>query len=74
MEFENQWELLKDTYPSIHDNTWLKTMYDIRENWVPCCMKDVFMAGLSISQRSESINSFFDGYVHSQTPILEFVF
>ena len=29
MKFENQWELLKDIYPSIHDNTWLNTMYNI---------------------------------------------
>ena len=58
MEFENQWELLKDMYPSIHDNAWLNTMYDIRESWVPCYLKDVFMVGMSTSQRSESINSF----------------
>ena len=49
-------------------------MYDIRENWVHCYLNDVFMVEMSTNQRFESINSFFDSYVHSQTPISEFVF
>lgn len=41
-------------------------------SWVPAYFKDVFTAGMSSSQRSESINSFFDGYVHAMTPLNEF--
>jgi uncharacterized protein YkwD len=33
---------------------------------VPAYMKDTFWAGMNTTQRSESMNSFFDGYVHSQ--------
>ena len=36
-------------------------------------MRDKFFAGMTSSQRSESMNSFFDGFVHSQTPLANFV-
>jgi hypothetical protein len=36
-------------------------------------LKDTFWAEMSTTQRSESINSFFDGYVYSQTTLKEFV-
>ncbi|KAK1357664.1 hypothetical protein POM88_050920 [Heracleum sosnowskyi] len=32
-----------------------------------------FFAGIKSSQRSESINAFFDGFVHSNTPLSEFI-
>ena len=35
--------------------------------WVPAYMKHLFWAGMKTTQRSESINSFFDGYVHKTT-------
>lgn len=36
-------------------------------------MKDTFFAGMSTTQRSESINSFFDKYVSRKTTLKEFV-
>jgi hypothetical protein len=36
-------------------------------------MKDTFWAGMNTTQRSESMNAFFDGYVHSRTTLKEFV-
>jgi hypothetical protein len=41
--------------------------------WVPPYMKDTFWAGMNSTQRSESMNAFFYGYVHSQTTLKEFV-
>ena len=35
-------------------------------------MKDVFWAGMSTTQRSESMNAFFDGYVNSKTTLKQF--
>ncbi|XP_020244988.1 protein FAR1-RELATED SEQUENCE 7-like [Asparagus officinalis] len=52
---------------------WLQIVYKCREHWVPCYLKDTFFAGMRSSQRSESINAFFDGYVNSQTQLHEFV-
>nr|ABN08815.1 hypothetical protein MtrDRAFT_AC160516g62v2 [Medicago truncatula] len=36
-------------------------------------MNDTFFGGLSTTQRSESINSFFDKYVCKKTTLKEFV-
>lgn len=33
----------------------------------------IIFAGMKSSQRSESINAFFDGFVHSSTPLSEFI-
>jgi hypothetical protein len=40
---------------------------------VPAYMKDTFWAGMTTTQRSESMNAFFDDYVHSRTTLKEFV-
>mgnify|MGYP005796050961 FL=1 len=36
-------------------------------------MKDAFWAGMSTTQRSESMNAFFDGYVNAKTTLKHFV-
>ncbi|XP_040996090.1 protein FAR-RED IMPAIRED RESPONSE 1-like [Juglans microcarpa x Juglans regia] len=71
-EFEKSWDELIDTY-HLHDNVWLKSLYTEREYWVPAFLKDCFWAGMSTTQRSESMNAFFDGYVHAKTNLKEFV-
>lgn len=39
---------------------------------MPCFLKTTFWAGMSTTQ-SESMNAFFDGYVHSKTSLKQFV-
>ena len=55
------------------DDSWLMKMYMLRGHWVNAYLKDVFCAGMTTSQRSESINSFFDGFVNAYTKLVEFV-
>ncbi|XP_035547269.1 protein FAR-RED IMPAIRED RESPONSE 1-like [Juglans regia] len=69
-EFEKSWDELIDTY-HLHDNVWLKSLYTEREYWVPAFLKDCFWVGMSTTQRSESMNAFFDGYVHAKTKLKE---
>ncbi|XP_042979839.1 protein FAR1-RELATED SEQUENCE 1-like [Carya illinoinensis] len=71
-EFETYWDGLLNTY-DLHDNVWLKSLYVNREHWVPVFLKEYFWAGMSTTQRSESMNAFFDGYVHAMTNLKEFV-
>ncbi|KAG6669101.1 hypothetical protein CIPAW_01G219800 [Carya illinoinensis] len=71
-EFENSWNILKDTF-NLHENAWLQSLYAEREFWVPVYLKNTFWAGMSTTQRSESMNAFFDGYVHARTNLKEFV-
>ncbi|XP_035549729.1 protein FAR1-RELATED SEQUENCE 5-like [Juglans regia] len=71
-EFEERWGQLLDKY-DLRGNNWLESLYEERTFWVPVYLKDVFWAGMSTTQRSESMNAFFDGYVHSGTTLKEFV-
>ncbi|XP_035551761.1 protein FAR1-RELATED SEQUENCE 1-like [Juglans regia] len=71
-EFEKHWGLFLDTY-NLHDHAWLQSLYSERMHWVPVYLKDAFWVGMSTTQRSESMNAFFDGFVHSSTRLKEFV-
>ena len=44
-----------------------------QKRWVPIFVKETFWAGMSTTQRSESMNAFFDGYVNSKTTLKQFV-
>ncbi|XP_052198420.1 protein FAR1-RELATED SEQUENCE 5-like [Diospyros lotus] len=71
-EFEEAWNSMIEKY-ALHDNDWLSGLYKERGRWVPCFMKTSFWAGMSTKQRSEGMNAFFDGYVHSKTSLKQFV-
>ena len=71
-EFEERWGRFIEKY-HLESHEWLLELYNERYYWVPAFVKDTFWAGMSTTQRSESINAFFDGYVHHQTTLKEFV-
>ncbi|XP_022845995.1 protein FAR-RED IMPAIRED RESPONSE 1-like [Olea europaea var. sylvestris] len=71
-EFENGWMNMICRF-DLHNNDWLLGLYENRCKWVPCFLKITFWAGMSTTQRSESMNAFFDGYVHSKTFLKQFV-
>ncbi|GKV25485.1 hypothetical protein SLEP1_g34922 [Rubroshorea leprosula] len=71
-KFEERWQEMIRRFELVEDE-WLQTLYEEREHWVPVYMKDAFFGGMSTTQRSESINSFFDKYVGKKTSLKEFV-
>ncbi|XP_024636609.2 protein FAR-RED IMPAIRED RESPONSE 1-like [Medicago truncatula] len=71
-DFMEKWEKMIECY-ELHDNEWLKGLFDERHRWVPVYVRDTFWAGMSTTQRSESMNAFFDGYVNSKTSLKQFV-
>ncbi|KAF5475525.1 hypothetical protein F2P56_007323 [Juglans regia] len=71
-EFEKCWDQLLTTY-NLHENAWLQSLYVEREHWVPVFLKECFWVEMSTMQRSESMNIFFDDYVHSMTNLKKFV-
>ncbi|KAI3514158.1 hypothetical protein L1887_12477 [Cichorium endivia] len=71
-EFETNWEVIRTKY-NIEPNSWITDMYNQRIHWAKAFLKDVFFAGMTTSGRSESIHSFFDGFVNSKTMLNEFV-
>ncbi|KAL6551959.1 hypothetical protein OROGR_008113 [Orobanche gracilis] len=71
-DFMKMWEKMIEVY-ELQENEWLKGLFDERYRWVPVYLKSTFWAGMSTTQRSESMNSFFDGYVTSKTALKQFV-
>ncbi|XP_042963494.1 protein FAR1-RELATED SEQUENCE 5-like [Carya illinoinensis] len=71
-EFEKCWDELITSY-NLQENAWLRSLYVDRKHWVPAFLKESFWAGMSTTQQSESMNAFFDGYVHAKTNLKEFV-
>ncbi|GKC41070.1 FAR1-related sequence 5-like protein [Tanacetum coccineum] len=71
-DFESQWVVLRDKY-NLKTSNWMMEMYKQRKFWVSAFFKDIFLAGMTTSGRSESIHSFFDGFMNSKTMLNEFV-
>ncbi|XP_065852917.1 protein FAR1-RELATED SEQUENCE 5 [Euphorbia lathyris] len=70
-EFESCWLSLVDRY-ELQDHEWLQTVYSARSQWVPVYLRDTFFAEMSITQRSDSMNSYFDGYINASTNLNQF--
>ncbi|XP_061375406.1 protein FAR1-RELATED SEQUENCE 5-like [Gastrolobium bilobum] len=71
-EFEDKWHRLIVEYRLI-GNEWMHSLYSIRSSWIPIFNRSTFFAGMHTTQRSESINAFFDDFVTSGTTLNEFV-
>ncbi|KAI8549703.1 hypothetical protein RHMOL_Rhmol06G0045800 [Rhododendron molle] len=71
-EFKDAWGVFIKKY-KLEDNEWLHGLYLERNRWVPAFVKDVFWAGMSSTQRSESMNHYFDDYINSKTTLKQFV-
>ncbi|XP_077249076.1 protein FAR1-RELATED SEQUENCE 5-like [Tasmannia lanceolata] len=71
-ECEMEWRRLCLKY-KIDENDWLSKMWELRIHWVPAYWKGTFTAGMTSSQRSESMNAFFDGFVNQKTSLRDFV-
>lgn len=71
-DFDNRWEKILDRFELRQDEC-MQSLYEDRKLWAPTFMKDVFLGGMSTAQRSESVNSFFDKYVHRKTYVQDFV-
>ncbi|XP_076940246.1 protein FAR1-RELATED SEQUENCE 5-like [Bidens hawaiensis] len=70
-EFENHWEFLCGNY-QFESGSWIMEMYKQHKYWAKAFLKDCFFTGMTSSGRSESIHSFFDGFVNSNTMLNEF--
>ncbi|KAL7102471.1 hypothetical protein ACP275_08G122900 [Erythranthe tilingii] len=71
-EFDMRWWKMVSRF-ELQENEWIHSLYVDRKKWVPTFMRDTFLAGLSTSQRSESVNSVFDKYIHKKINLKEFV-
>ena len=61
-DFENNWLDMIEKF-ELQTNEWLKSLFEDRKHWIPAYVRDTFFAGMSSTQRTESVNAFFDKYV-----------
>ncbi|KAK2980393.1 hypothetical protein RJ640_014566 [Escallonia rubra] len=71
-QFEKRWWKLIAKF-NLREDEWFQSLYTDRKFWVPTFIRDISFAGLSTASRSESLNSFFDKYVHSESSLKDFV-
>ncbi|XP_020206020.1 protein FAR-RED IMPAIRED RESPONSE 1 [Cajanus cajan] len=71
-QFDMRWWKMVTRF-GLQDDIWVQSLYDDRKKWMPIYMGDTFLAGMSTPQRSESMNSFFDKYIHKKITLKEFV-
>ncbi|KAI5418712.1 protein FAR1-RELATED SEQUENCE 5 [Lathyrus oleraceus] len=71
-EFDSDWEAMIDKY-GLQDNQWLNNIFSIREKWIPAYVRHNFCAGMSTTQRSESMNKYFKDFLNSSTSLSQFV-
>nr|XP_043623414.1 protein FAR-RED IMPAIRED RESPONSE 1 isoform X2 [Erigeron canadensis] len=71
-QFDMRWWKLVGRF-ELQENEWFHSLYEDRKKWVPTYMKDTFLAGMSTSQRADSVNSFFDKYIHKKVTLKELV-
>ncbi|KAL5577426.1 hypothetical protein UlMin_019125, partial [Ulmus minor] len=71
-QFEKRWGKMIDRF-NLKGDLWLQSLYEDRERWIPTYMREIFLAGLSTPQRSESVNCFLDKYIQRKTTLKEFL-
>lgn len=71
-QFDMRWWKMVTRF-ELHDDEWFRSLYDDRKKWVPTYVGDTFLAGMCTTQRSESMNAFFDKYIHKKISLKEFV-
>ncbi|XP_068654934.1 protein FAR1-RELATED SEQUENCE 5-like isoform X1 [Aristolochia californica] len=71
-EFESAWKSIISKY-KLKDNEWLHSLYNARQRWVPIYLRDTFFAHFPTSQRSETINSFFNDFLNASTTLQDFI-
>ncbi|KAL1568016.1 Protein FAR1-RELATED SEQUENCE 6 [Salvia divinorum] len=71
-DFEAAWGFMVQHF-GVSDNEWLRSLYEDRAQWAPVYLKDTFFMGLAAARLGETLNPFFDKYLHKQTPLKEFL-
>ncbi|TVT99128.1 hypothetical protein EJB05_55537 [Eragrostis curvula] len=72
-DFEEDWNKLLTYNNALQNSDWLRSLYEARSSWVPVFIKDTFWAGMSATQRNETIAPFFDGCVELKTTLKQFL-
>jgi hypothetical protein len=72
LQFQTRWDNLISEL-GYQDNVWFKSIFYLRDKWVPTHMNDRFWAGMTSTQRVESMNNFLNKYLKYKATLGEFV-
>ncbi|CAO2037992.1 unnamed protein product, partial [Urochloa humidicola] len=68
--FEEAFDIMRS---KVHKQTWLDSIYKVREKWAECYMRDVFSLGVRSIQLSESFNNALKNHLKSGFDIVRFL-
>lgn len=71
-EFEEKWTKLMDDLGKEND-PWFRGIFELREKWVPVFLNGQFWAGMTSTQRVESMNNFLNTYLTRRESLKDFV-
>ncbi|KAL5581605.1 hypothetical protein UlMin_014047 [Ulmus minor] len=71
-QFEKKWWKMVDRF-QLREEEWVSSLYEDREKWGPIYMQDVCLAGMTTTERSGSITSFYDKFISPEGTFKEFI-
>jgi hypothetical protein len=71
-EFEGRWKKLMADL-GYQNNPWFNELFEIRGKWVPVFRNSRFWAGMTTTQRAESMNAFLHKYLSNKATLAKFV-
>ena len=69
-EFQEAFDIMRS---KVHKQTWLDSIYKVKEKWAECYMRDVFSLGVRSTQLSESFNNALKNHLKSDFDIVRFL-
>jgi zinc finger SWIM domain-containing protein 3 len=70
-QFQEAFDIMRS---KLHKQTWLDSIYKVKEKWAECYMRDVFSLGVRSTQLSESFNNALKNHLKSDRILILFVF
>nr|BAK07637.1 predicted protein [Hordeum vulgare subsp. vulgare] len=70
--FDMFWGSILDKY-DLRENTWLQSLFEARNKWVPAYLTGSFFAELSLTRRAETISRFYRNNFSTRAPLLSFI-
>ena len=70
VEFQEAFDNMRN---KVHKQTWLDSIYKLKEKWAECYMRDVFSLGVRSTQLSESFNNSLKNHLKSDFHIVRFL-
>ncbi|XP_031490360.1 protein FAR1-RELATED SEQUENCE 5-like isoform X2 [Nymphaea colorata] len=72
-EFEKRWNEMISSYPQLETIEWATILWKERDKWAKPYFNGTLMVGMSMAQRSKSIDNYFKNWVGEDTTLSELI-